>query len=519
MHRVGFSTRASRCVSPTEHVYPMSPIRSMKAEGVDATVPETDALTAVRTFQGPVLVDLDETLYLRNSTEDFIDSAAPRVLAAPVMKLIDVIAPWRWIGGLHTRDIWRVRLVLLLFPWTYAIWLWRCRRLAGAHTNTALLTALREREAGVVVATLGFAPIVRPLLHAMGCGTYDAIPCRLDWGRDRKAGKAALVERRLGHDTVTRSLVVTDSADDHELLRRCAMPVWTKWSAARFQHAFEDVYFPTRYTAKIKHPGGYALRWLLLEDLVLWVLAAATALVVSPQVMLALPLFFLSFWAIYEIGYMENDRCAQRYEAEPQLTPAHAAFAGAHFERNAWIYAGLFALAASLIASGRLDPVLLSTWAGVLAALRALYFVYNRVDKATRVWLYAGLQAFRYFSVLAVAAVGMAGVVVLTAFTLARWIVYVVYRHRAAAKGYVWPKLPQRTIVLMLILVQLGTLALMGLAKPAFTIPAAILLSWCAARSRGEIVKILKGVRWIAKKAPGEARATMPAQGSTMAPG
>jgi hypothetical protein len=31
----------------------------------------SEALAAVRTHQGPLLVDVDETLYLRNSTEDF----------------------------------------------------------------------------------------------------------------------------------------------------------------------------------------------------------------------------------------------------------------------------------------------------------------------------------------------------------------------------------------------------------------------------------------------------------------
>jgi hypothetical protein len=34
-------------------------------------------LAAVCTHEGPLLVDLDETLYLRNSTEDFIDCARP----------------------------------------------------------------------------------------------------------------------------------------------------------------------------------------------------------------------------------------------------------------------------------------------------------------------------------------------------------------------------------------------------------------------------------------------------------
>jgi hypothetical protein len=39
------------------------------------------ALDAILLHDGPVLVDLDETLYLRNSTEDFINCASPALLA------------------------------------------------------------------------------------------------------------------------------------------------------------------------------------------------------------------------------------------------------------------------------------------------------------------------------------------------------------------------------------------------------------------------------------------------------
>ena len=39
------------------------------------------ALAAVCAHEGPLFVDFDETLYLRNSTEDFIDCARPGLLA------------------------------------------------------------------------------------------------------------------------------------------------------------------------------------------------------------------------------------------------------------------------------------------------------------------------------------------------------------------------------------------------------------------------------------------------------
>src|SRR5215468_910271 len=66
------------------------------------------ALAAVRAHDGPVIVDLDETLYLYNSTEDFIDCAWPGLLALLLLRLLDVLKPWRLTGGIDTRDTWRV---------------------------------------------------------------------------------------------------------------------------------------------------------------------------------------------------------------------------------------------------------------------------------------------------------------------------------------------------------------------------------------------------------------------------
>ena len=76
------------------------------------------ALAAVKTYEGPVLVDLDETLYLRNSTEDFISCAWPGLLALLVLKVLDLLKPWRLTGGTETRDTWRVRAISVFLPWT-----------------------------------------------------------------------------------------------------------------------------------------------------------------------------------------------------------------------------------------------------------------------------------------------------------------------------------------------------------------------------------------------------------------
>jgi hypothetical protein len=68
--------------------------------------------------KGPVLVDLDETLYLRNSTEDFIDCARPALLALALLllRILEVLKPWRLTGGINTRDTWRLCAISTLFP-------------------------------------------------------------------------------------------------------------------------------------------------------------------------------------------------------------------------------------------------------------------------------------------------------------------------------------------------------------------------------------------------------------------
>ena len=50
---------------------------------VRATHKPDPVIEAILTHRGPVLLDLDETLYLRNSTEDFIDSARPAFFPTP----------------------------------------------------------------------------------------------------------------------------------------------------------------------------------------------------------------------------------------------------------------------------------------------------------------------------------------------------------------------------------------------------------------------------------------------------
>jgi len=53
--------------------------------------PPNEALAAVRAHQGPLLVDVDETLYLRNFNRGFHRLAWPGLFGVTVLRVLDVL--------------------------------------------------------------------------------------------------------------------------------------------------------------------------------------------------------------------------------------------------------------------------------------------------------------------------------------------------------------------------------------------------------------------------------------------
>src|SRR5262249_16708594 len=160
-----------------------------------------------------VVVDLDETLYLRNSTEDFIDCAWPGLLALLLLRVLDLLQPWR-LTGIGTRDNWRGWGILIFFPWTP-----RARRPKGSsppgnYVKRELKAGLKSRAQPPIILTAGFGPIVAPLLAAMGFTDATLVAARMYAFVDRRDGKLRMATRELGAETLRRSLVVTDSVND-----------------------------------------------------------------------------------------------------------------------------------------------------------------------------------------------------------------------------------------------------------------------------------------------------------------
>ena len=129
-----------------------------------------------------IILDLDETLFLRNSTEAYLDAIYPRSLGFFYLLIMKILRPWRWLPA-HLRepklskDWCFVTVATLLFPWTILVWRWKAKRLAQSYWNQDLVEAIaRNPNAKVVVATLGFSWIVNPLLKHLPA---EVLPLRL----------------------------------------------------------------------------------------------------------------------------------------------------------------------------------------------------------------------------------------------------------------------------------------------------------------------------------------------------
>jgi hypothetical protein len=451
------------------------------------------ALAAIRAHDGPLLVDFDETLYLRNSTEDFIDCARPSLLALLLLRVLDVLKPWR-LTGIDTRDAWRACAISIFFPWT--VWRWRAKVpiLAQRYLNRELKAALGSRRQPPVIVTTGFRSIVAPLLAAMGFADAPLVAARMYSFADRRNGKLRMTMRELDAEAVSCCLFVTDSVNDLELLQSCARPLRTLWPQARYRPAFGAVYLPGEYISKIKQPGGrYIFRAVLQEDFVFWLLSSIGLSNNRVAHLVGLLLLLLSFWAIYERGYVDNDLVASRYEADPKLSATFGSVAVATPAVQPWIWALIGgAIGVAILHPDRMAFIVhFAGWVAVLISTYAYFVLYNRLDKTTRVWLYPILQFARSAAFTVVVPIVPAGVAALGAHVLSRWIPYQVYRGTSGG----WPNVrPELVRLITFVLLSLMIVCALG-PSVLLTWSALALLLWNVFRARSDIYAVYNSAR------------------------
>jgi len=446
----------------------------------------------------PVVVDLDETLLLDGSVERFLGSLRPALLARLLLILIERLRPWRRDGELH-RDYWRVRLLSLLLPWGW--WQWRraAPRIAAGRVNAPLREALRGRP--LILLTHSYQPVAEPLARAL-LPEAELIACALD-RHDRALGKPAQLRARKPDFPLAQAAAITDSSADAPLLAAVAHPLRVVWPQARVTPAFEGQYLPLLYTERIRRKGQrHFLRNVLQEDFAFFLLAALPLAISMPLLVAGLSLLLLSFWCIYEQGYVDNDRMAALYEADNPRPPSPAQLAyGAPYGK-----AGLWSLAFAvpgcwLAARAQALPFLpvFLAWLAVLLALALWYRLYNRVDPDTRIWMFPGLQAFRAYAMAAVAPVTLAGALLLICHVSMRHFEY--YLYRKVERSDITPPMFLMRLQLFALALGLFYFSRHGADALPFTQVLPLLL-WAGFRARHELRDLVNNFRLLDRRKP-----------------
>lgn len=204
------------------------------------------AAIANATKNTPVILDFDETLYLRNSTAAYINSLRPRLVGFGLIILLKIIRPWVWLprpfGGSKTRDWYLVTIPTILLPWTLFLWQRNAQKLAQEYSNRELVTAIDSNtDAPIIVASLGFNFIINPILQQMPIRCDYLVGCRFWRGAgDRNRGKLLMMQEVLSESELKSAILVTDSEDDLPLLQVVKQPCLVVWSLAKYVDPFQD---------------------------------------------------------------------------------------------------------------------------------------------------------------------------------------------------------------------------------------------------------------------------------------
>ena len=471
-----------------------------------------------------VIVDFDETLFLLNSSAEYLNSLQPRFLAAIILKILSFTKPWRWFikssKDSEVRDWFLILFMTLLFPWNIFLWQKTAKQLAQSYSNNQLITELKKNNnTNLIIATLGFQFVVEPILKFMSINYNQLISCRFWQGAsDRQKGKLAMVQQSIKPEQISSGILITDSLDDESLLKEVGNPFLITWSKAKYNSPMTDIYFPLYYLEKIKRPGeGYLLRAILLDDFPLILLAFSW---LSPQPILhGISILFLlmSFWCIYEFGYYENDLIAEKYEAQPQLSKNYQDYKHTVTWWKPWIWAvglsiiGIVVFEGSQKATSILDwqwlqnitevlndsisPLLY--WIGFLLVSRFCFWFYNHVNKRTRIWLYFVLQITRYFGFLVITATNIVGMSALLCHTFSRSISYIIYRYLGGVKKD-WPDVPEQFLKFFLYIpMVIGMSIASSDLSILLTGQSLAFLCWFLFRSSTQTLTIIKELKLI----------------------
>ena len=448
-----------------------------------------DLLDAERRTDEPVYVDFDYTLFACNSTELFIASCKPGVVAGIVEFGIRRCLPWRLLrrpGVPRFRDYSCCLALAALTPWNLARW----RRIAPSLFERHASPAIRHAARGIgtdrlSIISFGMAFIIRPLLDGSEFRSVRVVATPvLASPRYFAQRKRDILAGVIGADAVAGTTFITDSLDDADLLAAAGRGILIDPQGAPFL-AVEHLYLPLRYTARGKYTRSYVLDQLLLVEFLLLALSVSTGWSVFLRMLVPTGALFLSVMCVYEIGYFENDMRAARSEARPRITAAVDRFRAYPMQPAAWIWSGALAgiAGATLFATGTIGSTaqLASAalfWGGALVTVRLVFAVYNGANLSRRVTLYPVLQALKFAPVLLLIPPTTLGAVAIACQIGAMWAIYVTYRLDGRAKDF-----PREKFRVALLAIAGALLSLApGAWRESFAFQIGALSLWCVAR-------------------------------------
>jgi hypothetical protein len=247
---------------------------------------------------------------------------------------------------------------------------------------------------------------------------------------------------------------------------------------------------PGQYLTQVKRPGArYIVRGILQEDFAFWVLSSIALAALPVLHVLGLLFLLVSFWAIYERGYVDNDLIAARFESDPKLSAAFLNSPVATPRWQPWIWAFACGAIAIVLLRWPVNPVPadFAAWAAVLLATHGWFTMYNRFDKGTRIWMFAGLQFARSAAFVALVPIVPIGAVALGAHVLAKWVPYYAYR----LGGKDWPEAPFHLIRLLFFVVLALLFGFSEGLSSLLSATALALLAWNLFRARQELAAAL----------------------------
>ncbi|MDD2236684.1 MAG: hypothetical protein PHG65_05715, partial [Kiritimatiellae bacterium] len=422
---------------------------------------QENALSAIRANAGhELLVDFDYTLFLANSSDEFIRAARPGWLCFLICCMTDAWLRWRAPGQFNQqRDFLRIRWILRILPWALPRWRKTAGKLMRSHLNQPLWNVLDNPETHPLIISYGCEEIIRPLLNELTPNMRLVASSIQQDVNLRLSSKVQAVKEVLSEDELNDAVAITDSEDDRALLDAVDKGLLVEWVRPK-PYRWENVYFPFHYLQDCRYAGSNYLRGqVMLEDLPL--LLCAFISISAPLHAVAAVLLYFSLLIVYEMGYFENDRVAFS-RADDTTRPKRFALFKTYPIRQGWIWSVFVGLMGVAVVSDCMAgwESLFLKWVGVLVLLRIVFFIHNHIAVKERYFTYPLLSLFRYgvlFVVLSSNRVGRFLLIAQMGCQVANYLI-----HRTGGNILLYRRQSYRLFLFVLLIVLFGFVKSIG---------------------------------------------------------